>query len=90
MGCDYLNLIVQGMVTVDLADFDVKLRKKFYCPFINPFQCGSLECAHCAASGPISPDKIGLFGPVPPVENTYPHSCGPIGEEHSLYGHVNC
>jgi hypothetical protein len=27
-----------------------------------------------------SPDKIGLFGPVPPVENTSAHSCEPIGE----------
>ncbi len=56
----------------------------------NPFQCGSLECAHRAASGQISPDKIGLFGPLLPGENTYPHSCGPIGEDHSLYGHVDC
>ena len=57
---------------------------------INPFQCGSLGSAHRAASGPIRPDNIGLFGPLPPGENTYPHSCGPIGEDHSLYGHVNC
>ncbi len=57
---------------------------------LNPFQCGSLGSAHRAASGPIRPDNIGLFGPLPPGENTYPHSCGPIGEDHSLYGHVNC
>jgi hypothetical protein len=46
----------------------------------NPFQCGSLGSAHRAASGPIRPDNIGLFGPLPPGEKTYPHSCGPIGE----------
>jgi hypothetical protein len=57
---------------------------------LNPFQCGSLESAHRAASGPIRPDNIGLFGPLPPGENTYPYSCGPIGEDHSLYGDVNC
>jgi hypothetical protein len=60
----------------------------------NPFQCSSFESPHRAASGPISPDKIGLFWLMPPVENTSPHSCLPIGEglllEHSLYGHVNC
>jgi hypothetical protein len=33
---------------------------------VNPFQCGSLESAHRAASGPIRPDNIGLFGPLPP------------------------
>jgi hypothetical protein len=47
---------------------------------INPFPCGSLWNVHRAASEPISPDKIGLFGPVPAVENTSPHSCGPIGQ----------
>jgi hypothetical protein len=46
----------------------------------NPFQCGSLGCAHRAASGPIGPDNIMLFGPVPPVENSSPQSCGPIGQ----------
>jgi hypothetical protein len=36
-------------------------------------------CALCRIRA-ISADKIGLFGPLPPGENTYPHSCGPIGE----------
>ncbi len=46
----------------------------------NPFPCGSLWNAHSAASGPKSPDKIGLFGPVLPGENISSHSYGPIGE----------
>ncbi len=57
--------------------FEFRLLGKL--PF-NNFQWGSLGCAHRATSGPISPNKIGLFGPVPPVDNTSPHSCGPIGQ----------
>ncbi len=53
--------------------------KTLDCSF-NPFQFGSLGCAHHTALGPKSPDKIGLSWPVPSVENTYPHTCGPIGE----------
>ncbi len=48
--------------------------------FFIPFPCGSLWNAHHAAWGPKSPDKIGLFGPLLPGENTYPHSCGPISD----------
>jgi hypothetical protein len=47
---------------------------------INPFQCGSLGNAYRTAWGQKSPDQIGLFGPVPPRENTCPYDCGPIGE----------
>jgi hypothetical protein len=36
---------------------------------------------HHMAWGPKSPDKIGLFWPVPPVENTSPHNCGPIADD---------
>ncbi len=58
----------------------MSIPKAFECNYFNPFQCGSFERAHRVASGPISPDNIGLFWPVPPVENTSHHSCGPIGE----------
>jgi hypothetical protein len=51
-----------------------------YIILFNHFQCGSLGCAHRAALGPISRDNFGLFGPVPPVENTSSHSCGPRGQ----------
>ncbi len=61
-----------------------------YCLYrtFNPFPCGSLWNAHRGASGPISLDKtalfgLGLFWPVPPIENTSPHSCGPIGQAPS-------
>ncbi len=55
---------------------------------LNPFQCGSLGCAHHMAWGPKSPDKIGLFGPFA-AWREYPSS-QMWANCYSLYGNVNC
>ncbi len=56
---------------------ETNLKKWMY---FNPFQESSLGNAHCTAWGPKSPEEIGLFGPLPPVQTNSPHSFGLIAE----------